>query len=188
MTQTYIIEPERKSRHYKWWFVALGVIIALLGLACLLWPAPALLTVAVMAGVGFLVAGICSIAAYFDLRGIGSLTGWSLLNGVVDVLLGILFLVEPVAGGITMAWMAGIAVVVAGVLDGVASWRLRELTGGAMCAVGIVGAMLTELFGILMMAMPALFIIYLGCMLLMRGIMIVVAAFQISSFIKRLQL
>lgn len=186
-TDVHIIEPERKSRHYKWWFVALGVIVALGGIACLLWPTPALMTVAIVAGIGFLVTGICSIAAYFDLRGIGSLTGWSLLNGIIDVLLGILFLVEPVVGGITMAWLAGIAVVVAGVADGVASWRLRGLTGAGMCALGIVGAVLTALFGILMMAMPGLFIIYLGCMLLMRGIMIVVAAFHVSAFIRQLR-
>ncbi|MBS5451018.1 MAG: DUF308 domain-containing protein [Coriobacteriia bacterium] len=186
-TEAYIIEPERKSKHYKWWFVALGAVITLLGVACLIWPAPALMAVAITAGIGFLAAGVSAIAAFFDMGGFAPLSGWSLLNGIIDVLLGVMFLVEPMVGGITVAWMVGIFVVVAGVMDGVASWRMRGITGNGMCALGIVGAVLTVIFGILMMAMPALFIIYLGCMLVMRGIIIVVAAFQISAFVKRLK-
>lgn len=33
--EAYVIEPERKSRHYKWWFVGVGALIMLLGVACL---------------------------------------------------------------------------------------------------------------------------------------------------------
>ena len=56
-----------------------------------------------------------------------------------------------------------------------------------MCALGIVGGIVTVVFGILMLAMPSLFIYYLGCMAIMRGLMLVVGAFQVSALIKDLK-
>ena len=186
-TEAYIIEPEKKSRHYKWWFVGLGVLIALLGIACLVWPVKALAVIAAVAGACFLASGICGIVAFFDLGGFGPLSGWNLLSGIVDVLLGVMFLVHPLVGGAAMAWVAGIVVLVGGVMDIVASWRTREVSGTGMCALGIVGGIVTVVFGILMLAMPSLFIYYLGCMAIMRGLMLVVGAFQVSALIKDLK-
>ena len=185
--EAYVIEPERKSRHYKWWFVGVGALITLLGIACLVWPEPALMAVAVIVGLCFLASGITSIGAFFDLGGFGPLSGWSLAMGVIDVLLGVTFLVEPMAGGVAVAWLAGVAVMVAGIMDSVACWRMRETMGGVWSALGIAGGVLSALFGILMMAMPALFIIFLGCMAIMRGVMVIVAAFRVSSFVRDLK-
>lgn len=185
-TDAYIIEPERKSKHYKWWFVALGVIITLLGIACLMWPRIALIAVAIIAGIGFIAAGISEIAAYFDMHGfVRAMNGWALVGGIVDVLLGVMFLMNPLIGGITVAWIVGILVIAGAIMDGVACWRARGLTGNAGCALGIISAVLMGIFGILMMAMPSLFIIYLGCMLIVRGLTLVIASFKVSSLVKR---
>ena len=186
-TEAYVIEPEKKSRHYKWWFVGLGVVITLLGIACLVWPVKALVAVAAVAGVCFLASGICGIAAFFDLGGFRPLSGWSLLSGIIDVLLGVMFLVHPLVGGAAMAWLAGIVVIVGGVMDAVAAWRTRAISGTGMCALGIVGAIVTVVFGVLMLAMPSLFIYYLGCMAIMRGVMLVIGAFQVSALVKEVK-
>lgn len=186
-TQAYVIEPERKSRHYKWWFVGLGVLVTLLGVACLVWPAPALVAVAVVVGVCFLLAGITSIATYFDLSAFMPMGGWSLVGGIVDVLIGIMFLVQPAVGGVAVAWLAGVVVIAGGIMDAASSMRLREFTGTSACVLGVVGAAITVVFGILMLAMPALFIVYLGCMAVVRGVLLIVMAFKVSGFIKDLK-
>lgn len=185
-TDAYIIEPERKSKHYKWWFVALGVIITLLGIACLVWPRIALIAVAIMAGIGFIASGISGIATYFDMHGfVRAMSGWSLVGSIVDVLLGVMFLMNPLIGGVTVAWIVGILVIAGAIMDGVACWRARDLTGNGACALGIISAVLMGIFGILMLAMPSLFSIYLGCMLIVRGITLIIASFGVSSLIKR---
>lgn len=186
-TEAYVIEPERKSRHYKWWFVGLGVLITLLGVVCLAWPAPALHAVAIAVGIGFIVSGITGVASYFDWAGLVPGGGWSLVASIVDVVLGIMFLVQPAVGGVTVAWVAGIAVVAGGVMDAVSSWRLREVAGTGSFALGLVAAVLTVVFGILMFVMPELFVIYLGCLAVLRGLLVIVASFKVSSFIKQVK-
>ncbi len=186
-TQAYIIEPERKSRHYKWWFVGLGVLVTLLGVACLVWPEPAMFAVSIAVGLGFLLAGITGVATYFDLAVFMPMGGWSLLSGVIDVLIGVLFLVQPAVGGITIAWLVGAVVIVCGIMDVVSALRLKPLTGTGPCVLSVVAALLTVVFGILMIAMPALFIIYLGCMAIVRGILLITGAFRVSSLIKQIK-
>lgn len=186
-TQAYIIEPEKKSRHYKWWFVGLGALVTLLGVACLVWPAPALVAVAVIVGVCFLFAGITSIATYFDLSAFLPVGGWSLVSGIVDVLIGVMFLVQPAVGGVAVAWLAGVVVIAGGIMDAVSSVRLRAFAGTSACVLGVIGAIITVVFGILMLAMPALFIVYLGCMAIVRGVFLIVTAFRVSRFVKDLK-
>lgn len=183
-TQAYVIEPEKKSRHYKWWFVGAGVLVTLLGIACLVWPAPAMEAVSIAVGIGFLLAGITGVATYFDLAVFMPMGGWSLASGIVDVLIGIVFLVYPTVGSLTIAWLTGAVVIAGGIMDGVSAYRLRELTGTPAWVLSEVGAALTVLFGILMLAMPALFIVYLGCMAIVRGVILIVVAFRVSSFVR----
>lgn len=184
-TDAYVIEPEKKSKHYKGWFIALGVLMVLFGIICLAWPGASLLTVAILVGIGFLMTGITAMATYFDLnRLIPVGGGWTLMGGVLDILLGVLFLVQPSVGALTISLLGGIALIVFGIMDGVASWRLREVTGTGACVLGIIAAVLTVILGILMLAMPELFIIYLGCVAIVRGIEVIVMAFQVSSRIK----
>jgi uncharacterized membrane protein HdeD (DUF308 family) len=186
-TQAYIIEPEKKSRHYKWWFVGAGALIVLLGVACLLWPAATLEAVAIVVGIGFLLAGITSVASYFDLCALVPMGGWSLASGVVDVILGVVFLAHPTAGGVALAWLMGAVVIAGGVMDAVCAWRLRQLAGTGIFLLGELGALATVVFGILMLAMPELLVLYLGCMAIVRGVILIVAAFKVSSLIRGLK-
>ncbi len=186
-TQAYIIEPERKSRHYKLWFVGLGVLVTLLGVACLVWPEPAMFAVSIAVGVGFLLAGITAIATYFDLAAFIPMGGWSLLSGVVDTLIGIVFLAQPAVGGVAIAWLVGTVVVVGGLMDIASALRLKDFTGTGACVLNVLGAVITVVLGFFMIWMPELLIVYLGCMAIVRGIILIVGAFRVSSFIKDLK-
>lgn len=180
----HVIEPEKKSRHYKWWFVALGVVVALLGVACLAWPAATLAIVAAIAGICFLAGGITRIATFFDLGAFAPMGASSLLMGILDAIVGVIFLVHPLIGGVTIAFLAGIAFIVTGVLDVFAGVRAGKAFGMGTGILEVLGAIVTVVFGVLMLTMPSLFTIYLGLMLIIRGVMVVIGAFTVSSFIK----
>ena len=184
--QAQVIEPEKKSRHYKWWFVALGVLVTLAGVACITWPAITLAVVAAVAGICFLASGITRIATFFDL-GSALLGASSLFMGILDVIVGIMFLIHPFIGGITIAMLGGIALIVTGVMDVVASLRMRRVIGTGPTVLEIIGAIVTVIFGVLILMAPRLFIIYLGVMLIIRGVMAVISAFMVSALIKDLK-
>ena len=185
--QAQVIEPEKKSRHYKWWFVALGAVVALLGIACLVWPAASRAVVAAVVGVCFLASGITRIATFFDLGAFALLGGSSLFMGILDVIVGIMFLIHPFIGGITIAMLGGIALIVTGVMDAVASLRMKSVIGTGPTVMEVIGAVVTVICGVLVLMYPSLFIIYLGIMLIIRGVMAVISAFMVSSFIKDLK-
>ena len=184
--QAQVIEPEKKSRHYKWWFVALGVLVTLAGVACITWPAISLAVVAAVAGICFLASGITRIATFFDL-GSALLGASSLFMGILDVIVGIMFLIHPLIGGITIAMLGGIALIVTGVMDVVASLRMKRVIGTGPMVLEIIGAIVTVICGVLILMAPRLFIIYLGIMLIIRGVMTVISAFMVSAFIKDLK-
>ena len=184
--QAQVIEPEKKSRHYKWWFVALGVLVTLAGVACITWPAISLAVVAAVAGICFLASGITRIATFFDL-GSAFLGASSLFMGILDVIVGIMFLIHPFIGGITIAMLGGIALIVTGVMDVVASLRMRRVIGTGPMVLEIIGATVTVICGVLILMAPRLFIIYLGVMLIIRGVMAVISAFMVSALIKDLK-
>ena len=184
--QAQVIEPEKKSRHYKWWFVALGVLVTLAGVACITRPAISLAVVAAVAGICFLASGITRIATFFDL-GSALLGASSLFMGILDVIVGIMFLIHPFIGGITIAMLGGIALIVTGVMDVVASLRMKRVIGTGPTVLEIIGAIVTVLFGVLILMAPRLFIIYLGVMLIIRGVMAVISAFMVSALIKDLK-
>ena len=184
--QAQVIEPEKKSRHYKWWFVALGVLVTLAGVACITWPAISLAVVAAVAGICFLASGITRITTFFDL-GSALLGASSLFMGILDVIVGIMFLIHPLIGGITIAMLGGIALIVTGVMDAVASLRMKRVIGTGPMVLEIIGAIVTVICGILILMAPRLFIIYLGVMLIIRGVMAVISAFMVSALIKDLK-
>ena len=184
--QAQVIEPEKKSRHYKWWFVALGVLVTLAGVACITWPAISLAVVAAVAGICFLASGITRITTFFDL-GSALLGASSLFMGILDVIVGIMFLIHPLIGGITIAMLGGIAVIVTGVSDVVSSLRMKRVIGMGPMVLEIIGAIVTVICGVLILMAPRLFIIYLGIMLIIRGVMAVISAFMVSAFIKDLK-
>ena len=185
--QAQVIEPEKKSRHYKWWFVALGVLVTLAGVACIAWPAASLAVVAGVAGICFLASGITRIATFFDLGAFSLFGGSTLFMGILDVIVGIMFLIHPLIGGITIAMLGGIALIVTGVMDAVASVRMKRAIGTGPMVLEILGAIVTVICGVLILMAPRLLIIYLGIMLIIRGVMAVISAFMVSAFIKDLK-
>ncbi|ELV09017.1 DUF308 domain-containing protein [Wohlfahrtiimonas chitiniclastica] len=77
----------------KWWLsVIIGVLFIVLGIWSLMTPVATFLTIAYFIGFMFLFTGVAEI---FSVSSQNPNWGWSLLSGVLDFIIGILFLTMP---------------------------------------------------------------------------------------------
>lgn len=107
-------------------------------------PGLTLVSIAVIAGCMFLAAGIVDAYAYFKYREAEGLSGWALAYAVCDIILGVLFIVHPIASAVVIPWVMGIFVVAYGIFEIVAAVRFHDaLPGwGWVLFAGIVVAVL----------------------------------------------
>ena len=154
------------SKH-DWGLIVGGIAVIIAGFIVLMWPGLSLVTLSIVAGVMFLVAGVFHFVNYFRFRKVLNLSGWSIVNAICDIILGIMFLIWPFAGALTIAWMAGIFIIAYGVMAIVASFAMRGPgTGwGWMLANGI----LSILCGFLFFFSPEMIVYFIGFLLIFRG-------------------
>ena len=104
-----------KRRRVSWSMLLSGVLFLILGIVCWVWPNLALETIALILGIGFLVAGVGTVADYVLARGFFS--AWLLVDGILDVILGIIFIVNPLVSAWALAWLVAIAIIVSGIMQ-----------------------------------------------------------------------
>lgn len=178
-----IIDDDRKNENLKkakWSLVGQGVILLLMGIICLLWPGVALVTVTTMVGIGFLISGIASIAGFATLGAFSLFPGWTLFGGIVNVLLGILFLLHPLASAYTLLWLIAVLILAGGVAQLASCWKLRK-AGSSSWVFALISGIATIVLGILVLAYPALIVYYLAVFALVYGIVLIVAAFRVNK-------
>ncbi len=151
-----------------WGLFFWGILLLVCGFVVMAWPDLSLVSIAIAAGAMLLVGGVFDAVAYFRLRKTGLETGWALVNAICSIILGIMFLVHPIVTASVIPFMAGIFVLVYGIMAIVAGVGLRGLGAGWgwMIANGIISILCAFMF----MFMPASFVIFLGIFLVMRGI------------------
>src|SRR5712664_3680975 len=117
------------ERHERWWSPVLkGVAGIAAGVLAFVWPALTALALLYLIAGWAIVTGLLEIVAAVHLhRAHGE---WLLvLNGVLSVLFGLLVIVWPGAGVLTLLWLIGTYAIVFGVVLLVLAFRLRNLHG-----------------------------------------------------------
>ncbi len=152
----------RRSIHAHWRaFMAEGVLLVVLGLAAIALPLFAGLTTAILLGWVLLVAGLVGLVATVRTRGAGAFT-WSLLSAIVTLIAGVVLLVNPVAGLVTLTYVLIAYFVADGVFSiaGALSHR-RELAGRWewMLVSGLVDFILA---GVIVSGLPGSFLWVVG--------------------------
>lgn len=149
-----------------------GILVFIAGLIIFAMPGISLVTIALIAGIMFLIGGISEFIAYFRLRKtVASVSGWTIVNAICDVILGILFLIHPVVTSEIMFWVLGIYAIVYGVFAIASSFALTRVSGWwVMLLWGIVAV----LCGFTFIMNPSTFLLFLAILLVMRGITLVV--------------
>ncbi len=116
--------PDRDSRR---WSVAVGAVQALAGIAILAWPEPGLLVIAVFIAAYLVVGGVVNIVGGLGARGAA---GWwlVLIMGILELLLGLVALVQPTFSLAILIAVIGVWLVLVGMIQCVLAFEVR--TGG----------------------------------------------------------
>lgn len=156
------------TNKHDWGLVIAGVLLIVCSIFFLAAPGLALVTITLTAGAAFLVSGVFDIVNYFRFHKAMNLSGWALAYAALDIVLGILFFVNPLVSAGAIAWFIGAFFIVFGVFEAIGAFKVRNLgvpMWGWMLFSGIVGA----LCGLTFFIAPAMLGIFLSAFILMRG-------------------
>ncbi|MGE4431946.1 MAG: HdeD family acid-resistance protein [Sphingobium sp.] len=170
--------PRRGS---SWgWILAYAGLVILIGILAIANPLATSLATGILLGVILLLYGGVAIAA--GLSSLASRARWvEILLGVLALVAGVVVLFNPFAGAMSLVWMIGAWLLVAGIFQIVGAIRLTQDRGWRLL-LGIVDAVLGAL---LLFSGPAFGIAYLaiavGLSFLFRGIFLVLLALGIRK-------
>lgn len=141
MTASDTANPfETYSRHVRrrWgWFLALGIVYLVGGIAAIFLPVMASIAFTIVIASFLLVGGIIQIVQSFQMSGWQG-TVWHLLMGVITVVGGAFALWNPVAGALAITLIIAITFIAQGVVEIIMGFRLRPVDGwGWMVASGV---------------------------------------------------
>lgn len=145
-----------------------GLAVVAVGPVVVMWPGLTLVTLAFMAGVMLLAAGVFDVFTYFRMRTYGGRSAWALVGAACDIVLGAVFILFPLVTAAVIPWVTGAFVAAYGTFAIIAALRLRRVASGwgLMLANGIVAVVCGLLFAVL----PESFVLFLGFFLMMRGV------------------
>jgi uncharacterized membrane protein HdeD (DUF308 family) len=123
----------------------LGVVSIIAGVLALLNPFPASLAAVQLAAWAFLIIGAVQIFEAFRAESWGGKL-WTLLLGVVAVLVGINLLGRPLAGLVTLTLVLGVMFIVSGIFKFIVGWRVHKtefkiavlLSGAVSLIIGLI--------------------------------------------------
>ena len=130
----------------RWTLITTGVIFIILGVLSLFYPLSSLLSLAFFIGIGFIIAGINHLVPYFTLRGDPLRPGWLLPQGIIDILLGVVMLMNIGVTALMIPIMLGVWMLIAGIFRCAASFRLKRI-GIPRWWVMLISGLLTLLCG-----------------------------------------
>lgn len=133
----------------KWgWFLALGIVLILAGLAAIAFPFLSSIAAKVVLGWLFLIGGVVMIVHAFQAPGWGGFL-WEVLIGLLYVLVGGYLAFFPLAGLLTLTIVIAALFIAEGIFESIMAFRVRPhegwvwllLSGIAALAVGVIIAM-----------------------------------------------
>jgi uncharacterized membrane protein HdeD (DUF308 family) len=117
----------RGEPHWVWTIVQ-GVVSVLAGLIALIWPGLTALALLFVVAFWAIVLGIGEIGGAFASRKSGSTAwGWTLAAGILNVVFGVLLLIWPASGILTLIWLIGIFTLAGGIALIVLAFRVRSV-------------------------------------------------------------
>ncbi len=124
--------------HEKWgWFLTLGIVFILAGFFALAMPLASSIAVTIVAAIALAFVGIVQIVQAFSVRSWGGFI-WQLVIGVVLLIGGVAFYLNPVAGSLALTLLVAAVFLAKGIFQLVLGFRLRPHPGsGWVIAAGI---------------------------------------------------
>lgn len=117
-----------RTQYEHWWVTVLeGVVSIIAGIVAFVWPDITALALLYVVAAWAVVTGVLEIVAAIQLRKEIADEFWLGLSGVLSVLLGVLLVVYPGTGMLTLLWVLALYEIAFGVSTIVLSFRVRAL-------------------------------------------------------------
>jgi uncharacterized membrane protein HdeD (DUF308 family) len=149
MTSSNLSPSGPAGAAHRWgWFIALGVLLIVLGIFAWIEVVAVTLAGVILLGAAMLVGGVFQIIHAFAVR------GWSgfllhVLMGVLYIIGGFLIMAEPVQGAVVVTVFLAVCLAIAGIMRMVLAVQHRELTGWWLM---LFSGLITLLIGLLLYA------------------------------------
>ncbi|MEU6711613.1 HdeD family acid-resistance protein [Nonomuraea sp. NPDC046802] len=121
----------RHGEQSRVWLIVSGIIGILAGIVALVWPGITSLALLFVVAFWAILAGISEIAAGFHLRKTIEDEWMLIVGGILLVLFGIILLLWPGAGLLSLVWLLGFFAILYGIAMAVLAFRVKKLTPGA---------------------------------------------------------
>ncbi len=162
-----------KTRKHDWGLFASGILLLICAFVIMLWPGITLVTMGIIAGILLIIAGVSIFATYMRTRNTAiKQSGWVLANAILDIILGAMFLIWPVAAAATIPWLAGVFMVAYGIMAIISSIAVRQT--GSMWILMLINGILSIIIGIMFVMDPGSFVIFVSIYLIMRGVIMMI--------------
>lgn len=129
------------------WFFALGLLMMLFGFVIIMYPVAGTFTIELLLGLILLIGGLAHIALSLQAKKWGGFL-ITLLSGIVYGAAGLLLLLYPLEGVITLTLFLGAFLLVTGVLKGALAFKLKPSSSGNWL---LFNSIITILLGILIL-------------------------------------
>ncbi len=124
---TILVAAKRGPAPHRWMVVIDGLIGVGAGVATLAWPGITLLTLLLLMGIRFLVAGFFQVATAVAMRRELDAPFLYGIGGAASVVLGLLTFIMPSASALIIVTFLGIYAIMFGVVMSMLSFRLRRV-------------------------------------------------------------
>lgn len=162
--------------------ITAGVLFVIFGLVCAFFPGLTIVSIAWMVGAAFVLTGIVDIITYNRDKALLNLSGWVLAYGILDILVGAMFLIYPVFFAAVIPWVIGAFVVVFGIYEiseSIAAQRASFMLWGWPLISGV----LTVVIGILFFIWPETLAIWISLFALLRGASLIIMGWNSKKFV-----
>ncbi len=167
------MSSENVVKKHDWGLVIGGILLIICAFIILFWPGITLVSLALLTGFLFLFAGGADLATFINVRKGTKHTGWILLNAILDIILGFMFLFHPLVAAEVLPWVAGCFVIAYGVMAIISSFSFKSY--GSMWVLMLLNGILSIIVGIMFVMNPATFVWFLGFFIVWRGILMIIS-------------
>jgi uncharacterized membrane protein HdeD (DUF308 family) len=151
MPDDQIEELSEAVRENRGWFIALGVLLIIIGIIAIAYPLSATVTLKIFIGWMILIGGIAQVAHAFSTRSWGGFF-WDLLIGLLYVFIGAWLAFFPLTGIITLTVMLALMFALEGIMKLLLGFTLRPADGWLWVVLsGLVGVVVG---GLLISGLP----------------------------------
>lgn len=172
-SDAHVATTRKEERMYSekkrdWGVIVAGILLVICAFICLLMPGVTLVTITMIAGASFLVSGILDVVEYIRSRNQLMLSGWVLAYAILDILIGFMFLVHPLAFSVVLPWLIGAFFAVFGVFEIVVAVKGRK-AGVPMWGWAVFSGVVGVICGLTFFLSPATLSIFIALFMIMRG-------------------